>query len=106
VAETELENRILKIAGLSVVAFTVTAAVLWMIFVRAPSPEEVCAHRVELSYQAGAKATAAAETLVDRLTTRCIEDEERRIRLRGRLVYAKYSKCVLSATDLGEAERC
>lgn len=84
-----------------------TVGLLWMIFVAAPGPEEVCDHIVDLTYQAaGNDRQEAAESQVERLQERCVEDKLTKIQLRGKIEWKKYATCVMGATDLESAERC
>jgi hypothetical protein len=79
----------------------------WLIYVRAPGPEQVCAHLIALTRQdAGDTAPKAVDALVTRLEKRCIEDKSRIMKMRDKLEYAKYARCVVAATSLEDAERC
>lgn len=79
----------------------------WLIYVRAPSPTQVCAHLIALTRQdAGDTAPKAVDALVTRLEKRCVEDKTRIMQMRDKLEYAKYARCVVAATSLEDAERC
>jgi hypothetical protein len=79
----------------------------WLIYVRAPDPASVCSHLVQLTRaEAGESAPRAVDALVERLETRCVEDKARIMRMRDKLEYAKYARCVVAATTLSDAERC
>lgn len=82
-------------------------ATFWFLYVRAPPPEEVCQHLIDLTYEeAGDSAPKAVDALVGRLEERCVEDKTRIMQLRDKIEYAKYAKCVMAADNLGDAERC
>ena len=71
--------------GLVVVAIVV----FWFGWVRAPSPQAICQHKVDLVFATvGEDQREGAEALA------------------GQLVYARYAKCVMAAKTLDEAERC
>ncbi len=79
----------------------------WVIWVRAPSPEQVCRHLVDLTRaEGGATAPRAVDALVERIEARCVEDKARIMRMRDKMEYAKYARCVVDAATLGDAERC
>lgn len=79
----------------------------WVIYVRAPGPEQVCAHLIALTRQdAGDAAPRAVDALVGRLEQRCVEDKARIMKMRDKIEYAKYARCVVAATTLETAERC
>jgi len=82
---------------------------LWWTFVRAPGPETVCRHIVEVTMaEAGDSelSPASQDAIVRSLEERCVQHKLDIIQLRGRVVYSKYAKCVLGSTHLGEIERC
>jgi len=82
---------------------------LWVAFVRAPGPERVCDHIVEVTV---AEATAAGmsveaeASLVEGLRDRCVQHKRDKIQLRGRIKYARYAKCVLEQDSLADIEAC
>lgn len=81
--------------------------VFWLGWVRAPSPEVVCAHKIQLIVEtATPEQREGAEALVNRLEGRCVTAIQRKIQLRGKLIYAEYAKCVMAAQSLMDAERC
>ncbi len=84
--------------------FVLTLGVLWFMFVRAPSPEAVCAHKVQLVMSEAQGADAGP--LVEQLQTTCIQNAQRRIQMRGKIKYANYARCVVEASSLEQAERC
>lgn len=95
----------ISVGTLSAIAGGIFA--FWLIYVRAPSPQEVCAHLIALTRQdAGDAAPRAVDALVSRLEARCVEDKSRIMKMRDKLEYAKYARCVIAATSLETAERC
>jgi hypothetical protein len=109
-AAEELERTTKVVAKIAWVVFAlmvVATVVFWFGWVRAPSPEKVCQHKVELVFgTVGTEQREGAEALVSQLELRCAEGATTKIRMQGKLVYAKYAKCVMAATTLDEAERC
>lgn len=88
-------------------AATVAVIVFWLGWVRAPSPEQVCKHKIQLVGETASEdQTDGADALVGQLELNCVIAAERKIRLRGKLVWAKFAKCVTQATTLSDAERC
>lgn len=82
---------------------------LWWTFVRAPPPAEVCRHIIDVTMrEAGASelAPASQDALMRSLEERCVTHKLDKIQLRGRVVYAKYAKCVLDSDNLADIERC
>ncbi|PRP91839.1 hypothetical protein ENSA5_52770 [Enhygromyxa salina] len=103
------ETRVmLRRVSLAVLAFFVVAVVIfWLGWVRAPSPEQICKHKIELVVEtAGQQQDEGADALIGQLEAKCVAAARRKIQFRGKLVYAKYAKCVIAATTLAEAERC
>ena len=98
---------IARVAAIFVILVVVAIFVFWYGWVRAPSPEEICAHKSQLVIEtAPPEQREGAEALVAQLEVKCIQAAQRKIKLRGKLVYAKYAKCVMAATTLTEFERC
>jgi hypothetical protein len=80
---------------------------LWWLYVRAPAPEQVCAHLVELTLRDGGdQAPRAVEAAVERIERRCVADKARILRMRDKMTYARYARCVVAASTLELAERC
>ncbi|MCR9164526.1 MAG: hypothetical protein ACE37F_07275 [Nannocystaceae bacterium] len=99
----------MKRVGQAVFLFVATLVTLWWIFVRAPGPEEVCEHIVEVTLDEARSAQMNPESeaaLVSGLSQRCIEHKLDKIQLRGRVKYAEYAKCVMAAQTLLDVESC
>lgn len=109
-AAEELERSkkvVAKIGWIVVAILAMATVVFWFGWVRAPSPEQICQHKVELVFATvGDEQREGAEALVSQLELKCVEAAQTEIRMRGKLVYAKYAKCVMAATTLDEAEGC
>lgn len=102
-----ITKRVTKIAWAIFAVLLVVTAVFWFVRVRAPDPATICNHKVELVFETvGSEQREGAEALVDKLEVSCVEAAERKIQLRGKLVYADYAKCVMAANSLADAERC
>lgn len=101
-------RKVLTRVSLAVLVLAVVSVfVFWLGWVRAPSPEEICRHKIELVIMTvGEDQTEGAEALIGQLEAKCVEAAERKIQLRGKLVYADYAKCVIAAQTLTDAERC
>jgi hypothetical protein len=99
---------VIRKVGLAVLAVVcVGVVVFWLGWVRAPSPEQICKHKVELVLATvGEDQREGAEVLISQLELKCVTAAKRKIQLRGKLVYADYAKCVMRAESLMEAERC
>jgi hypothetical protein len=106
--ELERSKRVIaKVAWGIFAALVLATIVFWFGWVRAPSPERICQHKIELVFgTVGAEQREGAEALVSQLELKCVQAANDEIRLSGKLVYAKYAKCVMAATTLDEAERC
>lgn len=95
--------------SLSLLALTALLFAGWWGWVRAPIPDQVCDHVVEVSMRdAGDTAIAEAtrERMAESIGKRCYQLELDRIQLRGRLVYAEHAKCVMRSATLAEINRC
>jgi hypothetical protein len=99
---------VLRKVSLIMLGVTIVAVlVFWLGWVRAPSPAQVCKHKISLvEATVGEDQTDGAQALVGQLEAKCIIAAERKIRLRGKLVWAEYAKCVTRATTLSDAEGC
>jgi hypothetical protein len=96
-----------KVAAALSVAIVLAIFVFWLGWVRAPSPQAICEHKVELVLATvGPEQRDGADALIDQLELKCVEAAERKIQMRGKIVYADYAKCVIAATTLAEAENC
>lgn len=99
----------MKRVGQAVFLFVATLVTLWWVFVRAPGPEEVCDHIVEVTLNEARSAQMNPESeaaLVSGLQERCIKHKLDKIQLRGRVKYADYAKCVMAADSLLDVESC
>ena len=95
----------MKYVALSLAVLGLCILTFWLVYVRAPSPDEVCTHKIEL-VMAEVKPGIDASALVDSLKKSCVKAAEQKIQLRGKIKYANYARCVVGAADLMAAETC
>lgn len=96
-----------KIAGLIISGLAAGIFVFWLVLVRAPSPQDICRHKIELVLaEVPQDQQVGADALIAQLELRCVEAAKKKIQFRGKLVYAEYAKCVAKAQTLAESERC
>lgn len=100
--------KFLRRAGLALlVTAVIGGTVMWQRYVSAPSPAQICAHKIALTQAETAQnAKAAATKLIEKLKATCVSSAERRIRLEGKVAYAQFARCVFAAKTLAETERC
>ena len=99
----------MKRAGQAIFLFVATLVTLWWFFVRAPGPQELCEHIVDVTMREAQAAKMNPESeaaLITGLQERCIEHKLDKIQLRGRVKYAEYAKCVMAAQTLLDVESC
>ncbi len=91
---------------------TITMAVLlglWLIYVKAPPPAELCEHISEVSLRESAARGMSADSqaaVLGGIREGCIQHKLDKIQLRGRIKYAAYAKCVMAADSLATIEKC
>ena len=89
------------------VAMVATLTGLWFAYVEAPDPEAVCDRIVEMTYAEGATHDPkSVDALVSRLRDGCVRSKSQIIQYRGKIEWARYAKCVMSAENLNDAEGC
>ena len=95
----------MKYAAIAAGVFGLCILTFWFVYVRAPSPEEVCEHKIVL-----AKAMATPDMnmapLEASIRDRCVRAAKQKIQLRGKIKYANYARCVMQAQDFEAGERC
>lgn len=97
----------MKIAGIVTIVIALILTGLWAVYVRAPPPEAVCEHKLQITLaESGGQHAVAMENLLDRITADCIKEKRKLLQLRGKIAYAKTAKCILAAATLSDAERC
>lgn len=102
-----LKKNIKRFGLVALLLMTALALFLWQRHVSAPSPEAICAHKIQLTRAETQKnAHKAAARLIEKLQGKCQESAERRIRLEGKIAYARFARCVMAAKTLSETERC
>jgi hypothetical protein len=82
---------------------------LWFAFVRAPGPQDVCRHIMQVTMREASQqdiGVEAQDAAMSQLEAKCIQHKLDKIQLRGRVVWAKYAKCVLAFDDLDQIWMC
>ena len=98
-----------RVLSIAVLASTALIFAAWWSFVRAPVPDRVCEHVVEVTLRDAGDAALSEQTrerMAEQIGMRCQKLEVDRIQLRGRLVYAEHAKCVMRSATLAEINRC
>lgn len=99
----------MKIALWSVTAVLVVLGALWLIYVQAPPPAEVCDHIIEVTMQESSQQGMSPDSqaaVLGGIRESCIEHKLDKIQLRGRIKYATYAKCVMASDSLSTIEKC
>lgn len=99
----------MRIASAVVLAVLVALFGFWWGWVRAPGPEAVCDHIVAVTKREAEDRSLEQHSeaaLVDQMTERCITHKLDKLRLRGRLQWAQYARCVVASPDLGAIGKC
>ena len=99
----------MKLASGVVLAVVVALFVFWWGWVRAPNPDEVCEHIVAVTKGEAEDRSMELDSeaaLVAQMKERCVAHKLDKLELRGRLVWAKYAKCVTSSTTLADIGQC
>jgi len=82
---------------------------LWFAFVRAPPPQQVCSHIIDVTMRESADQGVGGDgqdAVIGQLEQRCVQQKLDKIQLRGRVVWAKYAKCVMATNELESISRC
>lgn len=82
---------------------------LWFAFVRAPGPQEICRHIIDVTMRAASAQDVGPEgqdAAIAQLEAKCVQHKLDKIQLRGRVVWAKYARCVMGSDDLDTIWRC
>lgn len=99
----------MRIASAIVLALVAILFAGWWGWVRAPAPVAVCRHLVELTVAEMRDAALDPATeghLVEATGEQCMQRAADKLKLRGRVVYAQWAKCVAGAETVAEAGRC
>jgi hypothetical protein len=101
--------RAAKIASWVTLGLVAIVFGLWWAYVRAPSPAAVCDHIIEMTV-AEARATGMSmeseAAIIEKTRQECIAHKLDKIKLRGRIKYARYAKCVVAHRTLDEIYGC
>ena len=102
-------GRIAKFASAFTLLCVATIIGLWWTFVRAPSPEEVCGHIIDVTL-AESEATGMSQdsqgAVIEQTRRECIQHKRDKLQLRDRVTYAEYAKCVMAGETLEEIYGC
>lgn len=99
-------RRALAVGCLSAVALLFG---LWFAFVRAPGPQDVCRHIIDVTMRessAQSIGVEAQDATLAALEAKCVQHKLDKVQLRGRVVWAKYARCVLGSDDLDTISMC
>lgn len=81
----------------------------WLFFVKAPPPRTVCAHVLEVAVAEARRAGMSPQSeaaVVEQISAGCMQHKLDKIQLRGRIVYARYAKCVVGQATMAGIESC
>ena len=93
----------MRIASIAFLVIVVFGFVVWWGFLRAPAPAALCEHVVAVTMADTAEQGLAPETraaLVSATQTQCEQRAADKLKLRGRIKYAKWAKCMMAAEDV------
>ena len=97
----------MRIAGIAILSLVAGLFAVWFFLLRAPPPEVVCEHVIEIAIrETGEQMPDATAALVDNLRLSCTKEKRTKLQLRGKYAYAVHAKCLMAAQTLAEAERC
>lgn len=99
----------MRLASAIMLTLVVALFTLWFLFVRAPGPQDVCDHIIDVTLVEAQQKGIAQETqadIIERMRSECVQHKLDKIQLRGRLEYAEYAKCVMAGETLAEIESC
>ncbi len=99
----------MRLASTLIASFALIAIIAWFALVDAPSPEEVCQHITAVTLEEASSSELSDETqtaLVTRLEERCVQHKRDKIKLRGKLKYATYARCIVESRSLRQIESC
>lgn len=99
-------SKVAKVTIGMAIGFIVLLIGLWLTFVRAPSPQEICDHKIQLALQELDSQGPAAQALLERLSSQCVAEKQRILQLRGKIFYARHAKCVMKAKSFTASDRC
>lgn len=99
----------MRIASIAVLAIVVLLFAAWWLFIRAPGPTQLCEHVVEVTMTDTAERGLAPQTrarLVAATQAQCEQRAHDKLKLRGRIKYATWAKCMLAAEDVAGLGGC
>ncbi len=99
----------MRIASIAMLVVVVLSFAVWWSLLRAPGPTELCAHVVEVTLSDTAEQGLAPETrasLVAATQAQCEQRAHDKLRLRGRIKYVAWAKCLMAAEDVAGLGGC
>lgn len=99
----------MRIASAIMLAIVASLFAFWWGWVRAPAPPAVCDHLADLAVQEAAASDldpATQGSLLQATQDRCHTMAQDKLKLRGRLTYATWAKCIAAAPTMSAAGRC
>lgn len=102
-------RQVLKIASWFTLLCVATVVGLWWAYVRAPGPNVICEHIIEVTMAESRASGMSADSesrVIERTRDECIQHKRDKIQLRGRVKYATYAKCVMASTTLEDIYSC
>jgi nicotinamide riboside kinase len=98
-----------RIASVILLLVVASLFAFWWGWVRAPTPPAVCEHIVTLMAKESAAEAIDVQTqarLIQATSEQCMTRAYDKLKLRGRLGYAKWAKCTAGAASVADSGRC
>jgi hypothetical protein len=98
-----------RIASAIMLAVVAALFAFWWGWVRAPAPPAVCEHLVDLTVREAGSAGLDPTTqgrLLEATRERCLQMAHDKLKLRSRLGYAAWAKCIAEAQTVADSGRC
>lgn len=99
----------MKIASMVMLAVALLLFGFWWGWVRAPGPDAVCQHIIAVTKSEAedrSMNSATEATLIEQMNERCIKHKLDKLKLRGRLKWADYARCIVRGESLAEIGQC
>ncbi len=95
--------KILKVLGVLLGLLVLAIAGVWFVLLRAPSPEDQCAHVISLMDQkmAGFSASPPGQEWLSTCPEKMKKGE-----YQGQAPYAKRAKCIMAAASMDDVDAC
>lgn len=97
----------MRIAGIVMLVIVASLFVFWWGWMRAPAPGPLCDHVVEVTMHDSADLDPDTRArLIEATRVQCESLAYDKLKLRGRIKYADWAKCLLDAPDVAAMGRC